>query len=248
MNIMKNKKILLTSGCSFTFEKWNWPTFVAQMMDYELINVGMASQGNGLISKKVIYNIDKLIKTYNSEDIVVGVMWSGVDRNDFYIEDTRSMNNISGWIENPTNVVDGHKNWEITNHHWMTGKSRLWYENFHTNIGSMIQTIQNILLVQWYLERHDIKYFMSTFLDIFHMEGAYNIISHPEVKYLYEMIDFTKFLPVSGCHEWVKQNYKEAGLNPPDLNGYIGMHPTKFGHTKFAEEVIVPHLKNNLLL
>jgi hypothetical protein len=245
---MENKKILLTSGCSFTFEKWNWPTFVSEMMNYELINVGTASSGNGLIGKKVIYHVDRLLKEFDPKDIVVGVMWSGIDRNDFYTEDSREMNNTNNWKENPTKVVDGHYNWEITNFHWTTRKSRLWYEEFHTSVGSMIQTIQNVLMVQWYLERKNVKYFMSTFLDIFHMSGANNIISHPEVRYLYEMIDFTKFLPVSGCHEWVKENHKEFGFNAPDSNGYIGVHPTEFGHVKFAEEVIVPYLKNNLLL
>lgn len=245
---MENKKTLLASGCSFTFEPWNWPTFVCNQMDYDLINVGMASTGNGLISKKVIYQVDKLLKTHKPEDIVVGVMWSGIDRNDFYTEDSKKINNINGWIENPTNVIEGHKNWVITNYMWDIPHAKLWYENFHTSIGSMIQTIQNILMVQWFLERKNIKYFMSTYLDIFNIHGSDGIVKSPEVDYLYNMIDFTKFLPVSGCHEWVKENYNELGFNGPDKNGYIGIHPTEFGHTKFAEEVIVPYLKNNLLL
>lgn len=247
MNIMKNKKILLSSGCSFTFEDWNWRTFVCEIMDYELLNVGTSSIGNGLIGKKVIYNVDNLLKIYKPEDIIVGVMWSGIDRNDFYTDDSTKMDNINNWKENPTKVVDGDRNWEITNFYWKTRKSRLWYENFHTSIGSMIQTIQNILMVQWYLDRVNVKYYMSTFLDIFHINGADNLTSHPEISYLYKMIDFNRFLPVSGCHEWVKENYQEDGFNAPDSNGYIGVHPTKFGHQKFVEEVIVPFIKNKLL-
>ena len=27
---MDDKKIFVASGCSFTFEPWNWPTFVAE--------------------------------------------------------------------------------------------------------------------------------------------------------------------------------------------------------------------------
>ncbi len=42
------KKILLASGCSFTFEPWNWPGHLSQKLDINLLNVGMASQGNGL--------------------------------------------------------------------------------------------------------------------------------------------------------------------------------------------------------
>ena len=35
---------------------------------------------------------------------------------------------------------------------------------------------------------------MSTFMNIFSDE---KIMNHPEVKYLYEMVDFSKFLPIS---------------------------------------------------
>jgi len=247
MKIMENKKTLIASGCSFTFEPWNWPSFVCNELDYNLVNVGMASQGNGLIAKKAIYQVDKLLKTHKPEDIIVATMWSGVDRHDFYTDDSTRISNVNGWIENPTNVVDGRKNWIITNYMWDIPQAKLWYENLHTYVGAMLMTVQNILMVQWYLERKGIKYFMSSYMDIFHANGADTLISHPEVKYLYEMIDFNKFLPVSGCHEWVNEHYSEEGFNAPDSQGNRGIHPTKFGHIKFAEEVVVPFIKSNLI-
>jgi hypothetical protein len=244
---MNNKKTLLVSGCSFTFEPWNWPTFVCSEMDYNLINVGMASSGNGLIGKKVIYQVDKLLKTQQPEDIIVGVMWSGVDRHDFYTDDSTRLSNINGWIENPTNVVDNRKNWVITNYAWDIPQAKNWYQNLHTHVGSMIMTIHNILMVQWYLERKGVKYFMSTYMDIFHSSGYKDLIVHPEVKYLFDMVDFSKFLPVSGCHEWVKENYNEFGFSGHVGYEHRGIHPTEFGHIKFAEEVVVPFIKQNLL-
>lgn len=244
---MENKKILLAGGCSFTFEKWNWPTFVSEGLNSDLLNVGMGSIGNGLISKRIIYNVDNLLQNYKPEDIIVGVMWSGMDRNDFYTNNQEEVKIYSGWFKNPTNVADGFNNWEIVNIHWQTEKSLLWYKNFHTEIGSIIQTLQNILMVQWYLERKGIKYFMSTYLDIFHLENMEQQLTNPDINYLYKMVDFTKFLPVSGCHEWVKENYIEKGFNKPDSNGIVGMHPTEFGHKKFSEEIIIPFIKDNLL-
>lgn len=241
-----NKKTLIVSGCSFTFETWNWPTFVCNELDYDLINVGMASQGNGLIAKKTIYQVDKLLKTNKVENIIVGIMWSGIDRHEFYTDNPKTILNINNWIENPTNVIDGKKNWIITNYHWNIPHAKIWYENLHTSIGAMIITIQNILMVQWYLERVGVKYFMSTYLDIFHGNGANNLINNPEIKYMYDMIDFNKFLPVNGCHEWVKENCDASGFNEPDINGYIGIHPTKFGHEMFSKKVIIPYIKNNL--
>jgi len=245
---MDTKKTLLASGCSFTFEPWNWPTFVTQEMGWDLLNVGMASSGNGLISRKIIYNVNQLLKTHSSDDIVVGVMWSGFDRHEFHVDDPIYIQNINGCVENPTSIIDGRKNWVITNIHWKNYHAKMWYEHLHTNVGAMIITLEHILRTQWFLEKHNIKYFMTSYLDIFNYMGANNIISDPEVRYLYDMIDFNKFLPIDGCHEWVKKHYEfSGGFNLPDKNGVVGIHPTEFGHKKFAEQVIVPYIKEKLL-
>lgn len=235
------KKTLIASGCSFTFELWNWPTFVAEEMGYDLINVGMDSQGNGLISKKLIYKVTQELKTKRPEDIIVGVMWSGIDRNEFYVEN-QDYPNIDGWIENPTSVVEGNRNWLITNIHWKTKQSNMWYEHFHTDVGAIIQTIQNILLTQWFLEKNNIKYFMSTYLDIF-SQYKENYLESDEVKYLYDMIDFSRFIPISGCREWVAENHPKDGY----WNVEVELHPNEFGHRMFAKDVVVPFLKNELL-
>lgn len=251
------RKILLASGCSFTFEKWNWPTFVAEELDMDLLNVGMGSQGNGLISKKTIYSVTELLKTYKSEDILVGIMWSGVDRYEFHIDFNNHTDreiykqNIDGWFENPTDVVPGHKNWIIANPHWNSSYSLNWYENYHTNIGSMVNTLQYILLTQFFLEKNNIKYFMTTYMDIFYKQNiSHNnyITNNVETKYLYDMINFDKFVPIIGCHEWVKEHYEyNGGFNPPDNKGIIGVHPTEFGHKRFSNEVLVPFIKDNIL-
>lgn len=250
-------KTLIASGCSFTFETWNWPGFLSNSIGAKLINVGMGSQGNGLISKKMMYALDNELKDKSPDDIIVGIMWSGIDRNEFYVDDISDLNDlkklksIDKWTFNPTSVINGEENtnWVITNSHWKNKHSKLWYENYHTNIGSMVNTIQYILLTQWYLERKNVKYFMTTYLDIFHGEHSKNFIAHPEVSYLYDMIDFSKFLPISGCHEWVKEHYGDKdGFNAPDINGYIGIHPTKYGHEMFSNEVIIPFLNEKKIL
>jgi len=140
---MKSKKFL-TSGCSFTFEEWNWPTTVSKYFNFELINVGLSCQGNGLISKKVIYNVNELLKENSNSDIIVGIMWSGIDRIDFYGDDIKIINN-DGWIENPTSVTKSNdKHWIIGNYHWKEPHSLTWYKNFHTVNGMIILTLENI--------------------------------------------------------------------------------------------------------
>jgi hypothetical protein len=249
---MDSRKTLIASGCSFTFEPWNWPTFVSDELSMDLINVAMASQGNGLISKKVIYTVDSLLNNgKNPEDILVGIMWSGPDRHEFYTNDISRLTNVDNWVENPTSVIPHpdnlYRNWIITNCHWSVNNSQLYYKFFHHNVSAMIQTLQNILLTQLYLEKKGVKYFMSTYLNIFNKE-THSEIDEIEVQHWYKMIDFTKFLPVDGCHEWVKKNYEKiGGFNAPNDDGYVGIHPTPFGHKKFSEEVVIPFIKQNIL-
>ena len=241
------KKTLIVSGCSFTFEPWNWPTYVAEHFDMNLVNVGLASQGNGLISKKAIYTVDVALKSKKAEDLLVGIMWSGISRYDFYVKDTILPKNTNGWQENPTSVIgtDDTRNWMILNWGWENEYSKQWYGNFDTDIGSVIRTLQNILFTQWYLERNNVNYFMTTYMDIFE---NFNFDSSPELGYLYNMIDFTKFLPVDGCFEWVRDNYLKKGLPELDKYGNQGDHPKKFGHQKFAAEVINKHLDSNVYI
>ena len=78
--------ILITSACSFgethSGECQTWPAHLNKILQPSLwTNCSMGSQGNGLISKKVIYQISQ----HNDyDDILVGIMWSGVDRHEFY--------------------------------------------------------------------------------------------------------------------------------------------------------------------
>lgn len=231
------KKTFIASGCSFTFEPWNWPTFVAQEFDMHLINVGMASQGNGLIAKKAIYKVQELLNQgYKNENIIVGIMWSGIDRYEIYDEKSKPLNNTDGWIENPTSITGNadDRNWVILNYGWKTDKARQWYGNLHSHIGAVIHTFEQILLTQWFLERNNINYFMTTFMDIFGKIPKDTMLN-PDVKYLFDMIDFTKFLPVDGENEWLIEHYPVVGVPIKD-----GIHPYEFGHKMFAKEVISP--------
>ena len=209
------------------------------------MNKGMASQGNGLISRKVISGLDELLKTYKKEEILVGIMWSGVSRHEYYTEDTTDIKTLGFFrdnqtdIKNPTDVIEGKFNWRILNIGWNSTEVKSYYELFHNDISSMVLTIEHILRVQWYLDSLGIDYFMSTYLDIFKWT---HLLNHPEVEPLFSKINFEKFLPIEGCMEWVQNNYDELGMPGLDKHGNQGLHPTPFGHEKFTEEVIVPHL------
>lgn len=253
----KRKKYLITAGCSFTETITGvetWPMHLIQRMQgYELVSKGMGSQGNGLISRSVIYEVTNKLKQTTSENIIAGIMWSGPNRHESHISIDRvpasPWKNDDNWIVNPTGFIEGYNTWEIINHWWTRPKSKLYYKEFHDPIGDYIQTLEHILRTQWFLEKHNIKYFMSTFtsevipevlksIDNAASEGAEKFLEHNKRKYnelihLYELIDFSKFLPISGMHEWAKQ----TGL-PLMPNNAI--HPTPKQHEMFVDKVILP--------
>ncbi len=229
-------KKLITSGCSFSecisAHIDTWPRHLARLLpDYSHISKAMGSQGNGLISRGIIYEVNEQLKTNESEDLLVGIVWSDPSRHDFYLEPARHLNsfkhNTDGWIENPTGFIPGIKNWVLINSNWKSEYSKEWYMNFHSDIGQYITTLEHILRTQWFLEKHNIKYFMSTHTS--HVLPV-DLQHEPSTAHLYDQIDFTRFLPIEGIADWC---------------GTGGEHPSTEQHKQFTEEVIMPFIELN---
>ena len=248
MSIENNsqKKLLLTSGCSFTDSNFAWPHQLSKKCDFDVDNIALASQGNGLISRKLINTLENYPINYSSDDIIVGVMWSGVNRYERFIESGDEYVGPPHLDYNPTwcvyqDRIRGRR-WRIMSHNWTKSEDcKIYYGTFNNIISSTVQTLEHILRVQWYLDICNIKYFMSTYMNIFSDE---KIMNHPEVKYLHEMVDFSKFLPVEGFFEWNKEHYPIQGFH--DLK--TDFHPNEFGNTKFTDEIIIPHLIKNKII
>ena len=79
---------LITGGCSFSdllfFDKERtWPYWVEQKLQPDSVHhVGFSSQGNGLISRRVLYTVQRNLK----EDTLVCIMWSGPTRAEYYVD------------------------------------------------------------------------------------------------------------------------------------------------------------------
>jgi hypothetical protein len=231
-------KQLITGGCSFSecLSPWidTWPKHLARSLtEYTHESTGMGSQGNGLISRRVIYQVIQSLKEYNSNDLLVGIMWSGPDRHDVYFQKTPPLVKEDGYMENPTKFVpESNGSWTIMSHNWQTELSQNYYQHYHDMIGQYIYSNEHILRTQWFLKLHNIKYFMTTYTNNVFQQRIY-----PDIKYLYEQIDFDQFLPVDGEYEWCRDS---SGLEFP-ING--DRHPSSEQHKLFTDQVILPFLK-----
>lgn len=233
-------KTLITGGCSFSEcrSPWisTWPKHLAAALpDYQHTSTAMGSQGNGLISRQVIYQVTKALKQTSADNILVGIMWSGPDRHDFYVQPSTEVFASNGWMENPTRFVKNSPGkWQILNHHWTTDYDKLYYTNFHSYHGALIYTLEHILRTQWFLKSHGIKYFMSTYTGEVLPDIAK---THPDMQHLYNLINTSVFLPVVGEYEWCRDY---SGLEFPVPND---PHPGTEQHRLFVEQVVLPFLK-----
>lgn len=206
---------------------------------YQHRSLAMGSQGNGLISRGIIHSVSMELRQRPAQDILVGIMWSGFERHEFYQHRPRIDYN-DGCIENPTGFIEGHeKHWVIVNHYWKNRYARVWYSQLHDTVGAMIQSIENILRTQWFLQKHNVPYFMTTYTG---ETFAKDIIPNRDVDSLYNMIDFDTFLPVVGEYEWCRDNSAHDFPMPGDH------HPGTEQHKDFVDQVIIPWLVDKGLL
>lgn len=236
-------KILITGGCSFSDTTTNdktWPFWLAEKIKFQkVVHTGFKSQGNGMISRKVIHAVHNVLKENSSDDLLVGIMWSGPDRHEQYINHKIVLeDNIDNWFANPITFVDNDPgSWVIYNAHWKIPYAKNYYKFIHDSIFSQIQTLEHVIRVQNYLKLHKIKYFMSTYTS-----SVFSLKNNPNLDHLYEQIDFDKFLPVEGEFEWVR-DYSNLPL--PYLSGPGDNHPSPAQHNLFVENVIQPFLKQH---
>lgn len=246
--------ILVTGGCSFSecISPWidTWPKQLEKILKPEIsFHEGLGCQGNGMISREIIHRLSSILKTYDPQNLLVGIMWSGTNRHEFFVEYDELSEPIkygmtipgkfgeSTGVFNPYNWVkeSTKSGWLIANSHIdADNRSKVWNKFLHNWVQSQILTTEHILRVQWFLKLHGIKYFMSTYTGEVFGKCKDDI----NVKYLHDQIDFTQFLPVIGEYEWCRDY---SNLEFP-IKG--DQHPSSEQHKLFAEQVIVPFLQS----
>lgn len=232
--------ILVTSGCSFSDcdldDIDTWPKHLQSYLQCEHYSYGLKSQGNGLIMRKALYKCDELLRSHKPGDLLVGIMWSGPDRFDFYKDEHVELENVDNWRQNPTKFIPGDNgSWIIVNHNWQTDYAHYYYKYFHNSVYSQWQTLEYVLHAQWYLEKNKIPYFMMTFKDDVLPS---DLMTHPELGWLYRQIDLTKFADPYGCMNWCRHNTKEHYKTTM-------FHPNTEQHRQYTNQVIIPYLQKH---
>ena len=257
---MNENKIFIAAGSGLVNSKNSWQYVCKEKLDYNLFDLTEEKISNALISRKIVYKVNELIKTHKPEDIIVGVMWTIPQIQERYISDIKNDDYVGKKETELTSVVDGVKNWKVLNFEQISSSEdcELFFKIIYNELQSYVSSVEHILRTQWFLNKLGIKYFMTSHLDIFHNKENYlkiydfsklteykksnyllNILSYNEINYLYDMIDKKKFLPIYSMLDWVQENYPIDGFE--DVNK---LKPNWFANEKFSTEVILPFLKN----
>ena len=252
---MGENKIFVTSGIALNNVKNNWQSVCKENLNCELLDLTEEKIGNALISRKLIYKVNELIKTHKPEDIIVGVMWTIPDIHERYLSDGKNDSYVGKSNTDLTSVVDGIKNWRVLDYDSTTSSEDcdLYFKVFYNWLQSYVLSLEHILRTQWFLKRLGVKYFMTSYLDISNNEENYlkiikklkerrkyslNILSYSEVVYLFDMLQKSTFLPINGMLEWLQEQYPNESFEDSEK-----LIPNQFGHEKFATEMIIPFLK-----
>jgi len=241
-------QLFISGGCSGsfthpTYSHRSWPVHVAQLLGCEHQDVALPSQGNGMISRRVIYAVEQALKSMPAQDIIVGIFWTDMNRHEFYND--RNVTDCSDQVHwgNPTSIKaydpslpQQDKNWILLHPHFTKDYSTTYYRMYHSFIGSQIETCEHILRTQWYLEKNKIKYFMGTYT-----QSTFNkdFIGHPEVSWLYSQINQDTLIPIVGMLEWGnQQSDPDLKYNSDDL-----YHLNTPQSKALTDQVIWPFLK-----
>lgn len=220
---------LLAFGCSFTEGAFGdgWPHRLGQLINCEVVNKGRGGVGNFYIANKVYNTVH--------DDSLVMVMWSGMDRvgrlvskKEFlqYDEVEEAGMIRDDWIGGAPTFFLG-KQVHFPDQFWKT-----YFNMFHTEEDSYIQTLHHMVGVQEFLINRNIPYLFLTFRDIFtNRYGKYKRAKKLEDNIIWDKFHFPngKF---GGMDEWV-EDYK---LHPRlKYHNKSFSHPSLKMHHKFAE-------------
>lgn len=254
---MNQFKHIITSGCSFSDPRsgFTWPLHLKDTFsNCTANNVGLTSQGNGIIARKAIHAVHSALSSgIDAKDILVGIMWSGPDRHDTFFEHLPNQLDektklTDFMIENPTSFVEGASGgWLIMNSHWKERIAKIYYSYLHDTLNHRINTYEKILWTQLYLKSHNIKYFMTAYTD--EVFERYN--DDPNVVWMKEQIDWSNWLPIKSMHNWCYKYWTDDDFptlefqNPETgkVYSFKDNHPNRDMHIRFTKEVILEHIK-----
>jgi hypothetical protein len=262
---------IVTSGCSFSVYQ-KWPRYLYHQTKIPVYGLGQDSAGNDWISKTAIYQASKLLQSnINPEEILIVVMWSGIDRKGLFISRKETSNydkfitteaecpvhflnqpiNIKAKTNEQSGYILGSMYAYLGTSHARERKAQ-WLSLFALE-EMAVESYEHFLRLQWFCKSYNIKLLNLTYGDILHYPnsrfldpkktGPLTKDIYESVKHLHDMIDF---------NQWAFYD-ETAGQFEYALNNKLsfyedGHHPSLSANRHYVENFLIPILKEKALI
>ena len=214
----------------------NWPAILGNELDIELDNVhnyAMQRHGNGMIARHIIHKVTDLLEEgVNPSNILVGAMWSLIERLEFFSTEVKQ------YPEDPTNPInylpvwpDKNGNWVIIHPHCLEEspawtKTKQMYSAFDETVHCYIQSLEHVHRVQSFLKLNNIDYFFTTMHSTEGITSVNRYPDNPQVTDIFRLIDFAPF--ITSIDEFQQER----------------VHPNTYTSYHYTHEHILPHLES----
>lgn len=253
---MKYKKLIVT-GCSYTENLGSWAYQLASVYNLELINLASRGAGNKHMLLSLLYYLSK--NEVNTEDTLIGIMWSDPLREDVLVEKNTEyedqsiykydydqynsrvgMSSIIQKLKSNNMIVKAeiYKSWLTTNNNKSAITLNTWI-----HIESLIT----------YLSHNNYTFFQTAFLDFLNGSMLIKKNGHP----IFHSQGY------SYLSELEKINLKQNRVNWIDLTHveYLGeyafytnaletdkIHPSKICAEHWTNKILIPKLTEMKIL
>ncbi len=233
-------KTLYTNGCSFTVgaelshpQELCYPTILGSRIGSDfVVNHARSAASNFEITRKTMdYLFDYVYnKEQDPEDLTVVVGWSLVSRHEYYDTsiNTSTKEKRNQWIGITPNSVSYRKDIPY-----------YYYGLLHSTEQDMLNFFWQVITVQTFLKKHNIKYFFfkvdSGQWNMYNKKGftikdGWDLNKLPTKKYI-EEIDLDKFPSLVDSAQTFREFALKYGSLKPDY------HPDEKSHELFSEYI-----------
>ena len=215
--------VLIAGGDSFTYgselpsQEHTWANLIAKRKGWNICNTAKPGYSNSAIRR----NVMNAVNQYKDLDLYVAVMWSFPNRYEFrFTYDT-------GQRESPWYSINPFTPPTFTNQaHTDNADSKGITEfvgNYVKNVAidpywEIYNTWCEIVMLQNYLTKHNIKYF---FMTVDHTIFKSQLVLDTTLKTLIADIDIPKFMDQEGMFTWAKRTKQEFYTTHPRESAHI---------------------------
>ncbi len=222
----------------------------------KVYNRALPGVGNAYIVRSIIWQVNELLKqnikpnvfmqmtSFDRKELLLDCddLNSETDRNlqTHYIPDIIPIHHSPHYAKE----LNDNKVW-LKHSYEEDSVMRYHYKYYHNDESALVESLEHILRLQWFLKGNDINYKMFCGWNLFPMLPQ--LSKYPiEVRHLWKMIDWDNFWfykNYGGITEWGEQNlsFNDRYVTGERRNkeGFpLDQHPSNKAHREFAKQVV----------